>query len=203
MYTFLHQRYQPFPHQPLLLPLQYFLATIDVTSLYTNILHTPRALRPWKNSYPNVLLFLAHFILTHNFYFNLHHYLQVKGTAMGTRILPLPMLSLHESLEEDFLNSEYSKPDPRLKFINILVMESWSWFLSRFPWAPQQSLSCPIYLDHLLFPCNLPWYWRTVDKLGICIFVHIKPTNHQQYLHFSRCHPHPPNAPYLFPGYPW
>ena len=34
-----------------------------------------------------------------------------------------------------------------------------------------------------------------VDKLGVCTSAHIKPTNHQQYLHFSSYHP--PNTPYL------
>ena len=27
----------------------------------------------------------------------------------------------------------------------------------------------------------------------VCTSVHIIPTNHQQYLHFSSCHPHPLN----------
>ena len=42
-------------------------------------------------------------------------------------------------------------------------------------------------------------FYINVDKLGFCTSVHNRPTNHQQYLHFSSCNPHPPNSTYLSP----
>ena len=83
--------------------------------LVTNILH---AHGPLRISYPDALLHLSsyplltYFILTHNnFSFNSLHYLQVKGTAMGIRMAPFYANLFIGSLDEDFLNSEDSKPD--------------------------------------------------------------------------------------------
>ena len=42
-------------------------------------------------------------------------------------------------------------------------------------------------------------FYINVDKLGFCTSVHNRPTNQQQYLHFSSCNPHPPNSTYLSP----
>ena len=71
------------------------------------------------------------------------------------------------SQEEDFLNSEDSKPD--LEHLN-----------SRYPvrFTSTISLSHVTFLDIDIF----------VDKSGFHTSIHIKPTNHQQNLHFSICH---------------
>jgi len=52
------------------------------------------------------------------YFFNSLHYLQVKGIAMGTRMAPSYANLYMGSLEEDFLNSEDSKPDLWLRFID-------------------------------------------------------------------------------------
>jgi len=69
-----------------------------VTSLYINIPHThglaalehflDTRRRPRKPS-TSFLLQLAQFVLTmNNFVFENHNFLQIKGTAMGTRMVP-------------------------------------------------------------------------------------------------------------------
>ena len=74
--------------------------SFDVTSLYTNITNELglEALQFWLDEHPNLLndrfskdfvLEAAHIILTNNsFYFNGKHFLQCKGTAMGTKMAP-------------------------------------------------------------------------------------------------------------------
>ena len=76
-----------------------FLFSLDIESLYTNIKHhigirfiraALEKLRPnAKNPSNNSLLILLEAILTkNNFTFNNDHYLQVAGTAMGTKTAP-------------------------------------------------------------------------------------------------------------------
>ena len=79
------------------LPVECYLATLDVSSLYTNIdidegltavqeepIKTNRA----KPS-PQTLTFLLEKVLRlHNFTFNDEEFIQIKGTAMGTRVAP-------------------------------------------------------------------------------------------------------------------
>jgi len=74
------------------------LVTVDVESLYTNIPHEGglKAAKHFLNTRPtqskpstDFLTTLIHFILTmNNFKFLDNHYLQIKGTAMGTRMAP-------------------------------------------------------------------------------------------------------------------
>ena len=66
---------------------------------------------------------LTHFILTHNYFsFNSLHYLLVKGPAIGTRMAPSYANLFMGSLEEDFMNSEDSKPDLWLRFIDDIFL---------------------------------------------------------------------------------
>ena len=79
------------------LPARCYLATLDVSSLYTNIdidegltiveeeLEKANQSRPT----PNTLSCLLEKVLKlNNFIFNGEHYIQIKGTAMGTRVAP-------------------------------------------------------------------------------------------------------------------
>ena len=73
------------------------MITMDVNSLYTNIPHTDgiNACRSFLNRHTtdpaliNDIPILIDFIPTHNlFKFNNDHYLQIKGTAIGTKMAP-------------------------------------------------------------------------------------------------------------------
>ena len=100
------------------LPNNCLLASIDVSSLYTNIPHNDgiqNVLHYLKNnpdSYtqpeqptPEVLAELIDIVLKNNvFEFNNEYYLQIQGTAMGTKMAPayanLFMGKLEEELQE-------------------------------------------------------------------------------------------------------
>lgn len=76
------------------------LVTMDVTNLYTNITTDLgiNALKYWINKYPQninsrfskeFILEASNLVLKNNtFSFNGKHYLQLKGTAMGTKMAP-------------------------------------------------------------------------------------------------------------------
>ena len=78
------------------LPDFFFMVTMDVTSLYTNIpnhkglravartlaRHTPR----YKISNQSILALLKLVLHCNNFTFNVIHYLQTGGTSMGTKV---------------------------------------------------------------------------------------------------------------------
>ena len=118
--------------QPTSLPPDIIVATVDASSLYTNIPHT-HGLLLWNISLINVhphtlpstqfLVKLTQFILIHNnFSFNSHHYLQIKGTAMGTRMAPSYANLFMDQLEQKLLNSEHYKPSLWLRFINNIFL---------------------------------------------------------------------------------
>ena len=79
------------------LPPGTLMVTLDVSSLYTNIPHAEgiKSCEEFPNSWELLvtstadLCHLVRLILTMNcFLFNENHYLQVHGTAMGTRMTP-------------------------------------------------------------------------------------------------------------------
>ena len=104
------------------------LVTFDVESLYTNIPHTLGldAINFWLQKHPddipsrinkNFILEGIKFILENNYFcFNNEFYLQVKGTAMGTKVAPIYSTlvlayleeQLYTRLEKDF-NQQFSQ----------------------------------------------------------------------------------------------
>ena len=91
------------------LPLECYLVTLDVSSLYTNIdidegltvvqeeLIKTNRVRPS----PQTLTCLPEKVLRlNNFTFNDEHFIQVKGTAMGTRVAPNFTMSIWEDSEK-------------------------------------------------------------------------------------------------------
>ena len=101
---------------PTPLPKDTILVTIDVTSLYTNIPNDEgissaiQALStlPRHTSMPPLPCFITlfNFILKHNYFlFNNQHYLQIQGTAMGTRMAPSYANIFMASLEQQMLTT--------------------------------------------------------------------------------------------------
>jgi hypothetical protein len=79
------------------LPDHTLLVTMDVTSLYTNIPHDEgieACKEVWNQrvsqhlSTESLLQLLEHVLKFNNFMFNGEHYLQISGTAMGTKMAP-------------------------------------------------------------------------------------------------------------------
>ena len=103
----------------ILSPLNRLLITMDVNSLYTNILHTDgiNACRSFLNRHTtdpaviNDIPISSDFILTHNlFKFNNDRHLQIKGTAMGTKMAPAYANISMDAIETSFLSASPLKP---------------------------------------------------------------------------------------------
>ena len=183
------------------LPADAVLVTIDVVSLYTNIPHAHGLAamesylqtRP-ANSKPSTsfLVQLAQMILTmNNFMFDERHYLQIKGTAMGTRMAPSYANLFMGKLENDFLSSQPLQPLCWLRFIDDIFMiwphsrEALDSFLQNL------NTNYPVNFTHNVSPHHVTFLDVDLflEQGTIRTKVHIKPTNAQQYLHYNSCHP--------------
>ncbi len=101
------------------LPPNCILVTLDVSSLYTNIPHNEGTeacrvalnKRPTRQPSTDILTKMIEQILTrNNFMFNDEQYLQVQGTAMGTRMAPSYANLFMAKLEEDMLEWIRNRP---------------------------------------------------------------------------------------------
>ena len=115
------------------LPAESFLCTIDVTSLYTNIpndegisacnsllnLHRTDDSPPSNSS---ITRMLEHVLYMNNFNFNSKHYLQVGGTAMGTRVAPSFANIFMADFEEKWVYTYHTQPLVWLRYIDDIFM---------------------------------------------------------------------------------
>lgn len=109
------------------LPEGTLLVTVDVVSLYTNITHVMglKAIEHYLNQRPtpcqpttHFLRSLTEFVLTkNNFQFLDKNYLQIQGTAMGTRAAPSYANLAMGLLETDFSKTQNLKPILTKRFI--------------------------------------------------------------------------------------
>ena len=92
-----------------------YLCTVDVTALYTNIPHEEGIQKVIKfmkrKNAPDSEILLCQHLLEHilkmnYFEFNNKYYLQVSGTAMGTRCAPNYAIIFMAELEEEFLEKQ-------------------------------------------------------------------------------------------------
>ena len=107
------------------------MITMDVNSLYTNILHTDsiNACRSFHNRHTtdpalvNDIPILIDFILTHYLLkFNNDHYLQFKGTAMGTKMATEYANICMDAIEASFLSSSPLKPGIFCRYIDDICI---------------------------------------------------------------------------------
>jgi hypothetical protein len=109
------------------LPENTLLLTMDVVSLYTNIPHD-EGIEACKEAWdtrvdPDIpatylVKLLTHVLKLNNFEFNDQHYLQVNGTAMGTKMAPSYANIFTGKLETDLLHGAPNKPLSWLRFID-------------------------------------------------------------------------------------
>ena len=103
------------------LPDNSILVSMDVTSLYTNIPNTKGVRGAFMymqkhRKYPRIpsntsLAHLLYLVLrSNNFQFNGKNYLQVGGTAMGTRVAPSLANIFMENFESKFIYSWHKQP---------------------------------------------------------------------------------------------
>ena len=114
------------------LPPDTLLVSMDVTSLYTNITHQDGIqaceevweTRTNKDPPTETLIKLLTLVLKcNNFEFNGKRYLQVQGTAMGTKMAPAYANIFMGRLENQLLMSVTLKPFSWLRFIDDIDMK--------------------------------------------------------------------------------
>lgn len=113
------------------------LVSLDVTSLYTNIPNEEgitachsflqQHRKPWSILEPEIsneqIMTLLRFVLTlNNFRFNDRHYLQVGGTAMGTRVAPTFTNIYMDSFERQHVYVYTPRPRLWLRFIDDILL---------------------------------------------------------------------------------
>ena len=122
------------------------MITMDVNSLYTNIPRTNGidACSTFLNRHSTDLALindiptLIYFILAHSlFKFNNDHYLQIKGTAMGTKIAPTCANIYMDAIERSFVSSSPLRPSIYYRYIDDI-----------FPIWPHGNDSLTHFLEH-------------------------------------------------------
>ena len=114
------------------LPRTFVLATLDVTSLYTNIPNqegltaVARVLNRNKPKYrlsnQSLCALLKLVLHSNNFTSNGEHYLQIGGTAMGTKVAPSYANIFMGELEAKMLETAPIKPFLYLRYIDIFLI---------------------------------------------------------------------------------
>ena len=182
-------------------PQECILLTLDVSSLYTNIPHEEgkqackHALnrRLQNNPPPSCLIKMIDQILTlNNFKFNGQNFIQVQGTAMGTRMGPSYANIFMGELEENLLQQTSNRPAIWWRFIddifaiwthgednlNTFLREINS-FHETIKFTAEWSKEKVSFLDTTVF----------INESGIHTHLYTKPTDTHQYLMPTSCHP--------------
>ena len=114
---------------------------MDVNSLYTNIAHPDRSFLNRHTTDPalmNDIPILIVFIHTHNlFKFNNDHHIQIKGTAMGTKMAPAYANISMDAIETSFLSLSPLRPSVHYHYVYDI-----------FPIWPHGNESVTHFLEH-------------------------------------------------------
>ena len=183
------------------LPPHTMLVTADVSSLYTSIPHKDgiHACRNLLNTRSNpdpptaIITKLTHFILTkNNFTFNSKNYLQVQGTAMGTKMAPAYANIFMAHLETNFLKTQPKLPLLYKRYIDDIFilwqhdlaslhqfMEAYNNFHPTIKFTHEISNTEIHFLDVTVYISNNQLHTK----------LYCKPTDKHQYLHYTSCHP--------------
>ena len=177
------------------LPPQSLLVTMDVVSLYTNIPHAGGldAIRHILQGDSEVAGKLTKFILEHNYFiFDERFFLQLSGTAMGTKMAPNYANAFMSYLEDNFLSTQDKIPSMYLRYIDDIFM---IW--------PHGEASLKDFFNN--FNAFHPTIKFTMDYGTSCHFLDVtasingssqiettlykKPTDRPHYLHPGSFHP--------------
>ena len=181
----------------------YFLVTMNVSSLYTNIPNhegitaVHRTLT--QNSYngqvsiQSLTQLLKYVLHMNNFTFNEEHYLQVGGTAMGTRVAPSYANIFTSNLEEKLLRRAPHQPALYLRYIDdiFIIFTGSELELTEFiEYMNSQHVSIKFTAEYSKerVPFLDTWVIRDRDnKLYTELFT--KPTDTHNYLLYTSFHP--------------
>ena len=177
------------------------IGTFDVSSLYTNIpfdegiTASCEALAQSGHTNPpisDIKSLMSHVLTKNNFTFSDRHYLQIFGTAMGTRMAPSFACLFMTKLEQQMLDSAPCRPWIWWRYIDDVF----------FIWTSDEE-SLHTFIDHMNS------FHRTIkftsdfsldethfldvtikkENSQITTSLYTKPTDTHQYLHSSSCHP--------------
>ena len=180
------------------------MCTIDVTSLYTNIPNQEgidacqkflMASRKCSEN-PSIIsiLKLLQYVLTkNNFDFNGKHYLQVGGTAMGTKVAPSFAILFMADFEDKHVYTYPTQPKVWLRYIDdiFLIWEHGQEELQNFvehlnschptiKFTVEQSTEKVNFLDTTV---------HTTPEGTLYTDLYSKPTDSHNYLRFNSAHP--------------
>ena len=193
--------------------LDIILVTLDVTSLYTNIPHDGglqaiknllQRARPssYKPSNGNILKLLEMVLKMNNFQFNDKNYLQINGTAMGTRVAPTYANLYMSEFEDRHVYTYHKQPLFWLRYIDDVFMP-WQHGLEELNKFVTHLNSVS---EHIKF--TIEWSRQMVPFLdtkvlydktqGFYTDLYTKPTDTHSYLRYSSCHP-----PHIMSGLPY
>ena len=178
------------------------LVSLDVTSLYTNIPHedginacreawdTRDIKDPPTDSLVNLLTII---LKCNNFEFNGKHFLQIQGTAMGTKMAPSYANVFMGKLESQLLMSVPFQPLSWLRFIDDIDMQ-WchgeikleNFLKEANSFHPTIKFTSEVTTDNHVF---LDTISHIAEDNTIKVDLYSKPTDTHQYLLTSSCHP--------------
>ena len=178
-----------------------FLVTMDVSSLYSNIPHADgvQACREFltKHGQPDEFVSdicdLIDFILSHNnFTFNGNHFLQVKGTAMGTRMAPSYANIFMACFEDKLLNSSTIRPAHYYRYIDDIFFiwpHGEEEFLAFYKRANELHDSISFTMERSYEEIPFLDVLVKLKDSTISTSLYTKPTDIHKYLDFNSCHP--------------
>ena len=183
------------------LPPETLLVSMDVTSLYTNIPHEDGIkaceevweARAVKDPPTQILINLLTLVLKcNNFEFIGKHYLQIQGTAMGTKMAPSYANIFMGRLERRLLQSVILKHFSWLRFIDDIDMK-WTrgkatleaFLKTANNFHPTIRFTAEVSNDKHVFLDTISHL--TDDKVAVDLYT--KPTDSHQYLLPTSCHP--------------
>ena len=189
--------------ESILIPPNSYLVTFDVVSLYTNIPNTEginavsRSLKHYPPPYTDhdtVLKLLRLVLSLNNFTFNGRNYLQIGGTAMGTKLAPSYANIFMGDLESTMLNQSTLEPYLWLRFIDDIFViwthgldklhefhNSINAFHNTIKFTMEFSQEKIVFLDTLVK--------KNIDQNKLLVELYTKPTDTHNYLHFKSSHP--------------
>ena len=180
------------------------IGTLDVTSLYTNIPNTEglssvekilKKERPEQENPKNTTLLklLDNVLKRNNFQFNGQHYLQIGGTAMGTKVAPAYANLFMRDLEETLLENHEHKPTVWWRYIDDIFfiwehgennLKKWTKYFN----SAHQTIKFTEEFSHTEIP-----FLDTkvkVDHTGkLYTDLYSKPTDSHSYLRYDSAHP--------------
>ena len=186
------------------LPPNCILATLDVSSLYTNIpndegieaaRNTLQRSRPWTDVKPtnaSLIMLLETVLKKNNFQFNGNNYLQVGGTAMGTKLAPSYAINFMGTFEERHMYSYTLQPLIYLRYIDDIFIiwqhgeEELNKLVSHLnncsehiKFTSETSTEAVAFLDTLV----------QLQDNQITTDLYSKPTDSHNYLMYNSAHP--------------